>query len=167
MVVPLLTLVTAGCSGEERAASEQRAAREGLAVSESTATRAAAIPSTGLWTEEHLLERLVRAGVAPRALESPPAGPEWMGARPVVFHAGGGTLYAWIFADSVARRAVTDGLDAATAAPAGRVAPFEAPMIFVVQNNLAAVITGGSARNQERVALALQAGLTVTSDPPG
>jgi hypothetical protein len=145
---------------------EQRAARAELAVSESTAKQVAAVPSTGLWTEAHLLERLLRSGVAPRAAEAAAAGPEWMGARPLVYHAGGGTLYAWIYADSMARRAVTDSLDPATAAPPGRVTPFAAPMTLVVQNNLAAVVTGGSERNQERIALALQAGLHVTPPPP-
>lgn len=155
----------AGCGGEERAAREQAAVRQELARSETTATRAAAIPSTGLWTEEHLLERLVRAGVAPRPVDDVPDGPDWMGRRPLVFHAGGGTLHAWIYPDSLARRAATANLDPGTAAPPGRVSPFEAPMVFVVQNNLAAVITGGSERNQERIALALQAGLPVTSAP--
>ncbi len=155
-----------GCGGEERAQREQETIRRDLARSETTATRARAIPSTGLWTEEHLLERLVRAGVAPRLAEDPPDGPDWMGRRPLVFHAGGGILHAWIYADSAARRAVTASLDPATAAPPGRVSPFEAPMVFLTQNNLAAVISGGSERNQERIALALQAGLPVTTPPP-
>lgn len=128
--------------------------------------RTAAIPSTGLWTAEHLLERLVRAGVAPRPFPDAPAGPEWMGPRGIVHHAGGGAVYSWIFADSVARRVVTDPLDPVTGAPAGRVAPFAAPMVFVVQNNLAAFVTGGTERNQERIALALQAGLAAPSAPP-
>lgn len=159
-----------GCGSDRRVEREEQAARLEVASSESTATRVAArvaaVPSTGLWTEDHLLDRLVRAGVAPRRMDEPAAGPEWMGGPPIAYHAGGGMVLAWIFADSAARRAITDPLDPATAAPAGRVPPFESPMIFVVQNNLAAVITGGSETNQERIALALQAGLPVIPRTP-
>lgn len=159
-------LLLGACTGEPREATEQREARAGLAASESTARRVAAAPSTGLWTAENLLERLVRAGVAPRAIEDPPPSPEWMGRPPLAFHAGGGTVLAWIYPDSTVRRGVTDPLDAATAAPPGRVSPFAAPITFIVQNNLAAVVFGGSERNQERVALALQAGQPTAGPPP-
>ena len=156
----LLALTLAGaCGGEARREERVATERAGIARAESTAVRVAALPSTGLWSKEQVLERLVRAGVAPRELADAPAGPEWMGVRPVVFAAGGGEVHVWIYADSTARKAVTDGLDAQTGAPVGAVAPFAAPMVFIVQNNLAAVVTGGSGTNQERVALALQAGV--------
>lgn len=141
--------------------ASERAARDEVV----TASKAAATaPATGLWSEEHLLDRLVRAGVAPRRAEAGATRAAWMKQAPVVLHAGGGEVHAWIYPDSAARRAVTDALDPATAAPAGQTAPFAAPMRFIVQNNLAAVITGGTETNQERVALALQAGLPVA--PP-
>jgi hypothetical protein len=167
--VPVLALAIAllagACSGEAKRTAETKAVRAGIASAETTATRVAAMPRTGLWTSAQVLERLVRAGVAPRAVEQAPAGPDWMGVRPAVFAAGGGEVYAWIYKDSTARRAVTDSLDPYTGAPAGRVPPFASPMVFLVQNNLAAVITGGSETNQERVTLALQAGLPVTPPP--
>jgi hypothetical protein len=125
------------------------------------APRAAAAPSTGLWTEEQLVERLVRAGVAPRAVADAPDGPDWMRSRRLYFRAGGGELPVWIDADSVASAAVTAQLASTTATPSGRAVPYEAPLTFVVQNNLAAVITGGDGRNHERIMLALQAGLPV------
>lgn len=165
MVALTIALLAAGCRGEATRAEEARAVRAGIASAETTATRVAAMPRTGLWTAAQVLERLVRAGVAPRAVEPAPAGPDWMRVRPAVFAAGGGEVYAWIYADSTARRAVTDSLDPYTGAPAGRVPPFASPMVFLVQNNLAAVVTGGSETNQERVALALQAGLPVTPPP--
>ncbi len=155
----LLPLTVAACGGEAAREERAQAERAAIAKAETTATQVAALPATGLWSAEHVLERLVRAGVAPRPLEGAGAGPEWMRVTPVVFAAGGGEVWAWVYADSTARRAVTDGLDPSTGAPAGRVAPFAAPMAFLVQNNLAAVVTGGSETNQERVALALQAGL--------
>ncbi len=160
----LVSLATA-CTGADRASREQAMARTELARSETVAKVAATIPSTGLWTEAHLTERLVRAGVAPRPMPEAPAGLEWMRQRPLAFHAGGGMVLAWIYADSSARRAVTDSLDPSTAAPAGRTAPFEGSIVLVLQNNLAAVVTGGSGQNQERIALALQGGLPVTVAP--
>ncbi len=153
-----------GCgNAEERAAREQSEARAGMSEAAATAQRAGATPSTGLWTEEQLLDRLVRAGVAPRRVESPTSAPGWMPEGSLVFLAGGGEVRAWILKDSTARRAVTDRLDPLTGTPAGETVPYPPPMTFVMQNNLVAVVTGGTERNQERVALALQAGLPVTS----
>ncbi len=164
----LVALVLTGllaCGGEEKRAVEEAATRAAIETAESTATRVAAQPATGLWSEANVLERLVRAGVAPRPIEDAPAGPDWMRVRPTVFAAGGGEVYAWVYKDSIARRAVTDALDPATGAPPGRVPPFASPMIFVMQNNLAAMISGGSETNQERVALALQGGLPAAPPP--
>lgn len=156
--LPLLAAI-AGCDPEAARQETLRTEKAAIAQSESTATRVAALPSTGLWSKEHLIERLLRAGVAPREVPDAPPGPAWLGKPTVVIAAGGGEVYAWIFADSLARKAATDSLDATTGAPAGRPPAFAGPVIFVRQNNLAALITGGRVANQERVALALQAGL--------
>lgn len=165
VVAVALAAVISACGGEARREEAARTERTAIAQAESSVAKVAALPATGLWSEARVLERLVRAGVAPRPIEEAREGPEWMRRRPVVFAAGGGEVWAWVYPDSSARRAVTDALDPATAAPPGKVPPFAAPMIFVMQNNLAAVITGGSGTNQERVALALQAGLPVSDRP--
>jgi hypothetical protein len=155
-----------GCGGGEAAAArEQAAAQTARDAAATTAREAATIPSTGLWTEAHLVERLVRAGVAPRRVDDAPPGPEWMRAPQLVFLAGGGELHVWIYPDSTARRAVTDGLEPLTAAPRGVTGPYAPPFLLVAQNNLAAVIVGGRVSNHDRIALALQAGLPVTSPP--
>lgn len=156
-------LATSGCgSAADREAAVREAEQAALARSEATARTAAALPATGLWTEAHLMDRLLRAGVAPRAREGNVPPTAWMGIPPVALRAGGGEVFAWIYADSVARRAVTDALDPDTGAPRGTVTPFAPPMLFVVQANLAAIITGGTDRNMERIQLALQAGLPVS-----
>jgi len=156
-----------GCtSSEARREREQQAVRGEMARAETTATRAAALPATGLWTPEHVVDRLLRAGVAPRLSDETPPQAAWMGRTPQVVLAGGGTVYAWIYADSVARKAVTDALDPATGAPVGAVTPFPAPLRFLVQGNLAVVITGGRETNQERIALAFQAGLPTSGSLP-
>ena len=116
----------------------------------------------GLWDVDHVSERLVRSGVAPRRVDPAPAAPAFLkSAKAVAAFAVGkdGDLRVFIFADSVARRRVTEALDPATASPRGQpVAWSSAPVLIVVQN-LAAVLMGGSPRLQERVQLALEAGL--------
>lgn len=157
--------VLGGCDREAAKAREVEAARVALAQTETTATRARELPATGLWSEEHLADRLLRAGVAPRRAEVQPTGPEWMRRAPLVYNAGGGEVYAWIYRDSTERRAVTGTLDSLTSAPSGTVSPFPQPYRVVWQANLAAVIVGGSETNQDRIALALQAGLRTASTP--
>lgn len=156
-----MPVVAIACGGEAREAAEQAQTRAAIADAESTATRAAAMPATGLWTQAHLMDRLVRTGVLPRAREGVPPDAPWMGQPPIALNAGGGEVYAWIYADSAARKAVTDALDANSATPPGRTSPFAIPMVMVINNNLVAVVTGGSVANQERIMLALQAGLPV------
>ena len=153
-------LITAACgNAEEKAAAEQRAVRQSMAAAETTASQAAVLPRTGLWSEAHVMDRLLRAGVAPRANTEPSVKAEWMGNAPIAILAGGGEVYVWIYRDSTARKAVTDLLDPNTATPKGRTQPFPPPMTFVTNNNLAAVIIGGTITNQDRISLALQAGL--------
>lgn len=158
MAAVVVALVACG-SPEERAAREQTAARGAMAEAEAAGRQAAALPATGLWSDAHVMDRLVRAGVAPRAHEGPfPAAP-WMARAPLALRAGGGEVFVWIYADSLARLAVTAALDPETGAPHGTVPPFAPPLLFVTQNNLAALITGGSEQNIERIMLAFQAGL--------
>jgi hypothetical protein len=165
-VLMLSSVVVLGaCDREAAKTREAETARVALAQTETTATRARELPATGLWSEEHLADRLLRAGVAPRRAEVQPKGPEWMRRAPIVYNAGGGEVYAWIYRDSTERRAVTDGLDSVSATPAGATMPFAQPFRVVWQANLAAVILGGSETNQDRIALALQAGLRTAPAP--
>lgn len=149
------------CGGGD-AADAAASTRGAVAAGEQTARQAVAMPATGLWSEAHLMDRLVRTGLAPRTLESPAPAAEWMQRPPVALAAGGGEIFAWIYEDSSARRRVTEALDPETAAPRGTASPFAPPMRFIVQNNLALVVRGGTLRNIERVQLAIEAGLPVT-----
>jgi hypothetical protein len=160
------SVAVAACGGDERAARQQAAERAQRDEAVEVGRRAAAAPATGRWTEEHLLDRLVRAGVAPRRQEGGTPGAGWMGVAPIRLLAGGGEVIAWIYPDSAARRAVTDVLDPATGTPPATTSPYPSPMRFIVQNNLAAVVFGGTVTNQERIALALEAGLPVSGTTP-
>jgi hypothetical protein len=156
----LLAALLIGCGDSEaKAAAERAATRQSMDAAVSTARAAAALPSTGLWSEAQLMDRLVRTGVAPRVNEAANVEASWMKSKTIALLAGGGEVYAWIYPDSTARRAITDKLDSLTAAPAGTVSPFAPPMLFVSNNNIAVVISGGSVTNQDRIVLAIQAGL--------
>jgi hypothetical protein len=156
----LLALGLSACGGES-AEEKVEAERSAIAAGQATAAQAAALPATGLWSEAHLMDRLSRAGVLPRAREGSPPPAPWMNLAPIALTAGGGEVYVWIYADSTARRAVTDRLDPETGVPPGTTSPFAPPMMFVTNNNLAAIISGGTEQNIERIMLALQAGLPV------
>jgi hypothetical protein len=148
-------------SAEEREAKQVAQAKVELARSDSTARTVASAPLTGLWTEAALTDRLLRAGVAPRRVVDAPRGPEFFKVPQLLFNAGGGEVHAFIYVDSIARRAVSETLDSASAAPRGTVTPFTPPATLVVQNNLIVVITGGTLTNQDRIATTLSAGLPV------
>jgi hypothetical protein len=157
----LLALGGVAACGRETEEEQQAAERTAIAAGQATAAQAAALPATGLWSEVHLMDRLSRAGVLPRARDGAPPAAPWMNLPPIALTAGGGEVYVWIYADSTARRAVTDRLDPETGVPSGTTSPFAPPMVFVTNNNLAAIISGGTEQNIERIMLALQAGLPV------
>jgi len=137
-----------------------RAARERRAV-EAVAQQARVAPptrSTGRWNQAALTQRLLSAGLAPRADDSLPSHPTFpvplLGLR-----VGKAHLLAWIFADSLARLKVSAKVDTLTVIPKGQANPWAEPPMFVVHNNLIAVLVGGSDRQRERVRLAIEAGL--------
>ena len=162
-VLVVFTAALAACtsSGEKQARVEQ-AARTAIAAESSPAAVAASLPSTGKWDEPHLVERLVRAGLAPQAMHDQ-KGEDYWKARVLAYQVGPSILYVYLYGDSVARRAVTSTLDTVMAAPPGRMAVYPLRHILILQNNLAAVMVGGSDTQQERVRLAIEAGLPAPS----
>jgi hypothetical protein len=161
--VPVIIALAACTSPAERKLREAKVARTAIAVESAKASVAASQPATGRWDEAHLVERLVRSGLAPQALPGEKSERYW-GAPLRAYRVGSATLYAYIYSDSASRRRVTDGLDTLTAAPKGSASPYPPRHIMVLQNNLAAVLVGGSDRQQDRVSLALGAGLPVSYD---
>lgn len=158
-LLPCLTLcAAAGCQSEDPRVV--RAARERSAVSavEQQVHAAPRAPSTGKWDEALLTQRLVNAGLAPRADDSLPSHPNFT-VSPIGLRVGKAHVLAWIFADSVARKKQSEAIDTLTAIPRGQPNVWAEPPMFVVHNNLMAVLVGGSDRQRERVRLAIEAGL--------
>jgi len=151
--------VLAGCaSPAEKKERDATAARSAVATESAKAVVAAGLPATGKWDEAHLVERLVQSGLAPQAVPAEKS-PRFWGVPVHAYRLGAATLYAFLYADSSARRRVTDALDSLSLAPRGSASPYPLPHLLIVQNNLAAVLVGGNERQQERVLLALTAGL--------
>jgi hypothetical protein len=162
LFLPLLSWLASCRDPVAEKAKAAAAARTAVASASATAAAAAAKPTTsGLWDIPHVVERLVRSGLAPRPLMGE-RGERNFRVPGVVYQVGDARLTVYIFPDSVARRAVTVAVDTAALGP--KTVPGRPPVLaqLIVQNNLAAVLVGGSERQQERVALALGAGLPVT-----
>ena len=158
---PCLCLV--GCSEvDPRQAQAARDRRRVDSVAHSVRT-APRVASTGRWDLPQLTERLVNAGLAPRPDDSLPSHQDYK-AAPVGFRLGSAHLLVWMYRDSLARRAVSATIDTLTAFPHGQASAWAEPPMFVLHNNLIAVIVGGTDRQRERIRLALEAGLPV---PPG
>ena len=151
-------LSLAACAGEDtRAVRAAKARHEVEAVAQQVRTAPRA-PSTGRWDAAQLTQRLVNAGLAPRADDSLPSHPR-LPVAPLGLRVGQAHLLAWIFADSIARLKISAAIDTLTAIPKGQPNPWAEPPMFVVHNNLIAVLVGGSDRQRERVRLTIEAGL--------
>ncbi len=165
MRAPLLviTFALAACtSAADKQAKVDAVARTAIAAESSVAAAAASLPSTGKWDEPHLVERLVRAGLAPQARPDEKAEKYWK-APLLAYQVGAAMLHVYLYSDSLARKAVVAKLDTVQAAPPGTTGVYPLRHILIVQNNLAAVLVGGSDAQQERVRLALEAGLPAAS----
>jgi len=137
---------------------------EAVAAVRAESLRAAAVlgrPRTGKWDRDLVAERLRRAGVNPRASDTAPLRPAFLGQPEATqFQIGrGASLAVYLYADSSARRAVTAGLDPESASPPGVPSPWGLDPLPIVSVNLFAVLSGGSSAMRERVQLALEAGL--------
>ena len=160
-VASVLLLVACGDPEAEKAKATA-VARSAIDATTAQAATAAATPVTsGLWDEPHLVERLVRAGLAPQALPGE-KGERGFRVAGIVYQVGDSRLTVYIYQDSVARRAVTAALDTTAIGPMPIQGQPSVLHQLIVQNNLAAVLIGGSERQQERVSLALSAGLPVS-----
>ncbi|MEA3245290.1 MAG: hypothetical protein U9Q74_03945 [Gemmatimonadota bacterium] len=158
-VVVALAAALAACeSAEEKRARLAAESRTRVEAAEAKASAVAAAPSTGVWSGAALTKRLVDAGLAPQRFDSVKALP-WMGAPVIAYRLGVATLAAYVYHDSLARRQIAARLDPATLAPAGTVSPWGTPRQLVQNNNLLAIVVGGTDRQRDRIVTALAAGV--------
>jgi len=156
----LVTIVAAACSsGVDEKTRAAQVATAGIAAESAKVAAIQALPVTGLWDEPHLLDRLVHSGLAPRQAAGAPIRVNYWNRPVTALQLGEATLYVYFYEDSIARRRITATLDSATIAPRGMASPYPLPHLLIVNNNLAAVFVGGTDRAQERVTLAISAGL--------
>jgi hypothetical protein len=154
-------LLPAACGDDPRVVRAAKARRDVEAVVQQVRA-APPTPATGRWDAARLTERLINAGLAPRADDSLPSHPR-LAVNPVGLRVGNAHLLAWIFPDSAARRKASASMDTLTAIPKGQANPWAEPPMFMMHNNLIAVLVGGSDRQRERVRLAIEAGLPAPS----
>ncbi len=155
-------IVLAACdSAETQKAKRETKARVAVSAESAKASVARSMPATGRWDDAHLVDRLVRSGLAPQAEPAVKAPAYWSAPVAVAYTVGQATVFAYIYPDSSARHRATAGLDTISLAPKGTASPYGMPRVLIEQNNLAAVLVGGSDRQVERVQLAIGAGLPV------
>ena len=154
----VVILSTACESKEARLARVQAEARTRVAAESARASGAASAPATGTWNDTQLTKRLVDAGLAPQRRDAVHSQP-WMGVPVHAFTLGVATMDAYVYRDSVARREAVSKLDPITFAPRGQPSPWGVPHEVVENNNLVAIVAGGTDRQRERIVTALAAGV--------
>lgn len=158
----LAVVALTACSSEDPRVVRAAKARTEVDAVVQQVRAAPRTKSTGRWDQVQLTQRLVNAGLAPRADDSLPSHPK-LPVAPIGLRVGRAHLLAWIFADSTARLKVSATIDTVSAIPKGQQNAWAEPPMFVMQNNLIAVLVGGSDRQRERVRLAIEAGLPAPS----
>lgn len=150
--------VLTGCeSAEAKRERNAVAARARVATESARAFEAVAVPLSAVWNDAQLVKRLVDAGLAPQRRDSVKA-LVWMGAPVLAYRLGVSTIDVYVYRDSVARKAVVATLDPSTFAPRGTPSPWGVGHDLIENNNLIAVVVGGTDRQRERIATALAAG---------
>lgn len=114
----------------------------------------------GLWAPCSVEDRLEAAGlVIERKPE--PASYDFLSVPGTAYKVGAGDdeLQVFLYPTEAARRTDTDRLDSATVSPRGTRRSYRVPPLLVTSNNLAAIVFTQNERSQERMSLALSAGL--------
>ncbi|HSA54887.1 MAG TPA: hypothetical protein VLE53_04245 [Gemmatimonadaceae bacterium] len=159
-----LTLLAAlACAGpEERAPSDTAraagavtgSARESTAGADTTGR----CPDWGDWRLCSVEKRLERAGlVIQRGTE--PVRHDFFQVPGVMYETSRAEIQVFLYPSPAARARDTDALDSSTVAPPGRRIIWRWPATLVTSGNLAAIVLSLNARQAERIALALGAGL--------
>jgi hypothetical protein len=111
----------------------------------------------GAWRQCSVEKRLTDAGFVPVERGAAPA--DVFAVPGTTYALGPATLHVYLFSTAADRERAIAGIDTVAVAPAGKPAPWGAPVTLITTNNLAAVLVSDNGRLIERAQLALTAGL--------
>lgn len=160
----VFTLVLAACGGEENEERASDTATRATATAPVPASglpkRAAAgdCPATGTWAACSLEKRLRRSGFVVTKLDSAAPLRPGFGVRPILYKLGTGRLEVFLYEDAAAMERDISGIDTLTVSPPGTASSWPPGAGLVRNGNLAAVYTGQSPRQAERLMLSITAG---------
>ena len=148
-----------GCSTDQKHVDTTRVAASAVPGSATAvAPGKPACPATGLWSQCAIVERLERAGLAPRVDSTARPTEEKLTAQGILVRVGRSELELYIYDDTLSRRREQALLDGA------RYAAYDAPMTMAQQPtliasaNLIAILHSLSDHQRERVGDAITAG---------
>jgi hypothetical protein len=154
-------LVTA-CSRDSEVRPDTSVSQPGPAaitsVAGDSAGRADDCPATGEWALCSVEKRLKRSGFVATRIESESPARAGFSVKPVVYTLGRGRLEVFIYDDAESMNRDMAGIDTLAVAPAGAAADWPAPPRLIRNGNLAAVYMDQTARQAERLEMALTAG---------
>ena len=136
----------------------QPSAAPASGVSAKSSTPRDTCPKWGDWQICSVEDRLTRAGLVLER-DSKPVRHDFMSVAGVRYTVSKAEVQVFVYPSAAARARDTDALDTVAVAPRGKQIIWPEPATLVTTNNLAAIILSVNARQSERIALALGAGL--------
>jgi hypothetical protein len=155
--IAALGIACAGDAGEEGARPAAVDARAVGATGAAVVSSKSACPATGAWQPCSVVERLDRAGLAPRqqpgrVIEAPLSSPG------LAILLGRSELRIFLYADRVARERDQARLDATRYASPDQPLSMQQAPTLIASENLLAILRSSSEHQRERVSDALTAG---------
>jgi hypothetical protein len=115
-------------------------------------------PSTGQWALCSLEKRLKRSGFVMQRLEGDTVRRPGFSVTPAVYKLGRGRLEVFLYESEAALMADLAAIDTVSVAPRGAAGTWPSPPALVRSGNVAAVFMDQTARQAERLVLAVTAG---------
>lgn len=115
-------------------------------------------PAFGLWQACSVEDRISRAGLAVNRREEG-VQHDFMSVDGLVWETSRAEIQVFLYASEADRKKDTDKLDTVFVSPPGKRVYWRWPAQLVTSNNMAVIILSLNARQAERIALALGAGL--------
>lgn len=156
-LLPILIGMSAAmlaCSKKETPAADTHAAAPAATLPKAAP---GSCPATGQWARCSILERLERAGLAPR-VDSEPATEKRLAQKGILVHVGRRDLELFIYPDSNARAAAEKKLDRADYVEAYAEPGINQEPTLIRSVNLLAILKSINGRQRERVSDAITAG---------